>query len=215
MGNMSTFKQKIYNLKWRLTRATPAEVVRANTREAFNWFFAQDDYIDRHYLDATRLALYGEIADYCTKLSGIVKVLDVGCGTGHMLKALVNRLPDIEIYGIDFAESAIRKAKQLLPTGQFTVQDIYISHGLPGKFDLVLCIETLEHLREPEKVVAKLCQAGRHVVITVPNGTIDTSTSHIHRWSYSELERFLRPHGLRLIKGLQSDKYFLAHLEEV
>jgi ubiquinone/menaquinone biosynthesis C-methylase UbiE len=165
---------------------SPADVVKANTKEAFEFFYEHDDFIDQHYLSPSRLALYELVADYCQNLlmtanvEGIVRIADVGCGTGHMLEALRRRLVSqckVELYGLDFSNAGLSRAEELIPDAIFVAQDIYENQLPSDFFDLVLCIETLEHLHQPEKCLdqlLRLCKQGCNVVITVPNGEKDS-----------------------------------------
>ncbi len=165
--------------------ASPAEVVKANTREAFDFFFAQDEYIADCYLQPSRLAFYETVADYCAGVlprpddGSVPSVVDIGCGTGHALAALSARLGKggVEFYGLDFAGSALEKARKLLPESRFVNEDLHGSSLPSGRFDLVLCLETLEHLHRPQNAIrelVRLCKVGGSIVITVPNGEKDS-----------------------------------------
>jgi SAM-dependent methyltransferase len=169
-------------------RRSPIDVVKSNTREAFDFFWAQDDFIDQSHLQPGRLDLYQLVAEYCADVwatrdcPALVRVADIGCGTGHMLGALKAKLGakcDVQMFGLDFASTAMDKAKRLLPQAIFVAQDIYANSLPSDSFDLVLCIETLEHLRYPEKAVLELlriCKRGGN------NGTA-ISTSGLCRSS--------------------------------
>jgi 2-polyprenyl-3-methyl-5-hydroxy-6-metoxy-1,4-benzoquinol methylase len=84
---------------------------------------------------------------------------------------------------------------------------------LPEKsFDLVFCIETLEHLINPYMTLYELMRiCSGSVVVTVPNGDSDTSTSHRHRWSIGEFGNILIKYDsnakLRYIMG---NKYIMG-----
>ncbi len=211
-------------VKGRLSQCSPIDVVKANTKEAFEFFYSQDDFIARHYLEPARLALYKFVAGYCadilmtSNVRGTIRVADIGCGTGHMLEALRHRLLsryDIELLGVDFASTAISKAKAMLPMATFMLEDIY-ENTLPSDFfDLVLSIETLEHLHRPEKALLELrriCKSGGKVVITVPNGEKDSWDGHVSFWDMAQFSKLLSPYGLVDIKLIQEDRVILAQL---
>ena len=203
---------------------SPIDAVKANTKEAFEYFFSQDEFIIHHYLEPSRLALYELIADYCVNLPckkdsfTFIRIADIGCGTGHMLEALRRKFEPvwkIELFGLDFASTAIERARTLLPRAQFIIADLYNSSLPLDFFDLVLCIETLEHLRYPEKAVFQLlriCKPGGDLIITVPNGEKDSWDGHINFWNDSQFRDLLFPHGLIEIRLLQDDTVLMARL---
>jgi SAM-dependent methyltransferase len=199
----------------------PCEIVKSNTREAFEFFFSQDSFIKKYYLQKERLAFCEFVGDYCVQLfdklegkNDILRIVDLGCGTGHILKTIDRKLSKtkgfcrrFELFGLDFARSAIDRAKKLLPKATFLVEDIYKNSFPSNYFDLVLCIETLEHLHKPEEAILELlriCNYDGKIIITVPNGEVDHWDGHINFWTLPQLQQFLSPYGLidiRLIPG--------------
>ncbi len=212
----------LIHLATRDSRLSPAQVVKANTQEAFEFFWSQNDFIAEQYLDAGRLAFYEIVAEHCAHmltnsgLGGRVRAADIGCGAGHMLHALTRRLGpeyETELFGLDFATAAIAKAHTLLPTATLVVGDIY-SNILPSDFfDLVLSIEVLEHLRWPEDAIQQLfrvCKPGGNIIITVPNAATDNWDGHVNFWSVEELGDLLRSHGLVDMKLIQGGTKIMA-----
>jgi len=210
----------------RVLAPTPLEVVQANDREAFEYFYAQEDYIARHYLEPARLALYEFVAEYCAgvpeaaETGDVVRIVDMGCGMGHLLEALRRRFAPryrLELLGLDFAATAIDKSRALLPGATFLVEDIY-HNSLPSEsFDLVVSVETLEHLRFPEKALAELrriCKPRGSIVLTVPNGEKDTWKGHVNFWSLSQFREWLSPYGLADIRLIADEMLILARLSK-
>ena len=216
--------RKIFQIMTKSHRHSPAEVVKANTKEAFEFFFSQDDFIAQYYFEPSRLALYEIVAEYYTDMLtssdvvSVVRIADIGCGTGHMLEALSRKLAskyDIELYGLDFASTAIAKAKALIPTATFAVEDIYENHLPSDFFDLVLSTETLEHLHLPEKAlleILRICKPGGNIIVTVPNGEKDSWDGHVNFWNVAQFSDFLSSYGLIDIKMLQDDTVIMARL---
>lgn len=84
-----------------------------------------------------------------TKLDGVKKILDVGCGAGQVVAHLRNN--GYEAYGIDIADGA-RKYWRLANVEQFCQVAPANTIPFPDKeFDIVCCTEVLEHV--PEEVV--------------------------------------------------------------
>ena len=110
------------------------------------------------------------LADSVVKLRP-KRILDIGCGSGFLAGLIMKELPGIEIHGIDFSITALKRCKN---TSQVYCVDIERSH-IPFKdqaFDLIICSEVLEHLFGPEHVVAeiyRLLTIDGIGIITVPN----------------------------------------------
>lgn len=198
----------------------PEEVVKANTQEAFDVFYSAHEYIATRYLNPGRLELYSLISDHCATAAPVPQpccVVDVGCGMGHALLALRYRLPTHEMVltGLDFSSVAVRYARALLPEANFIVGDLYESQLLTGAYDLVLCIETLEHVHDPQAALRELlrvCRVGGRLVLTVPNGEKDSWDGHRSFWTPAEFTEFLRPHGLTHLSQLQDGTALLAEV---
>ncbi len=205
---------------------SPVDVVKANTQEAFDYFYAQDDFIAEHYLEPERIALYEIVANRCAKLleslgdTRPVRVCDIGCGTGEMLEILRSAVPSdykVELFGLDFANSAIAKAQKLLPAATFKVGDIYINDLPAAYFDLVLCLETLEHLQTPERALdtlLRICKPGGHLIITVPNGEKDSWEGHVNFWNFSQFAAFLGSADRSKIELVQDETTILSILRK-
>lgn len=82
-------------------------------------------------------------------------VLDAGCALGMMVEALRNR--DVEAWGIDVSEFAIQHAH---PDVQPYCRVGSVTEPFSKKYELIVCIEVLEHLppRDGEKAVTNICE---------------------------------------------------------
>ncbi|NND70378.1 MAG: class I SAM-dependent methyltransferase [Rhodothermales bacterium] len=98
------------------------------------------------------------------------RILDAGCGEGHLSQAFKSSMPHAAIEGIDHSHEAIEYArKQFGDVASFDQGDI---HALPfetNSFDLVVCSQVLEHLDNPEQAITELKRVSRsYVLISVP-----------------------------------------------
>jgi len=190
------------------TPPTAIQIVKANTQEAFDYFFQQEGYIQHQYLNDVRMAFFDEVGQQIQTAiqqrypAGThLRIADIGCGTGHLLKILHDGLAadyTLEIVGTDFAESALKIARDLLPQAKFLQDDIYASQLEAGSFDIVLCTEVLEHLENAETALIKLielCQPRGALFLTVPNGEFDDWDGHVNFWTLAEFKAFVGSHA--------------------
>lgn len=98
------------------------------------------------------------------------RLLDVGCGNGALLDLVRVRFDTV--HGCDLSERALRKARQ--GWGQFVCADL--NEGwLPyqdGLFDCVTCLEVIEHVVDPLRLLKELHRVLRpqgQLVLTTPN----------------------------------------------
>ena len=221
---LSRFRQAIRRRHWwkRWVERQPAEVVKSNSKKAFDYFFDQDEFIETDYLCQARLNLLAYVAEYCssvaTRIDGEanpLRVIDVGCGTGHLLLELGNRLhTPLRLYGLDFSDSAVRRSRRLVPSAEFVVTSVYEIPYPDDNFDIVTCTETLEHLQRPEEALEEMFRVlkpGGQLVVTVPDGTKDDSDGHANFWSAAGLRRLLLPYGVQRVVPVQPDGDLLAH----
>lgn len=102
------------------------------------------------------------------------RALDVGCAYGYVLDVLSGF--GYKVYGLDISDYAIKKAKERLPDGTFAAHDIQKSMPFKDKFDFITCIETLEHLKNPEAAI-KNCYNALN-----PHGIFLASTPNRKYW---------------------------------
>ena len=114
-----------------------------------------------------------------TRLSHILRLikaimfqscLDVGCAEGFYLRLISGLIDSDELstIGLDVAKNYLLKAKKEVDEGSWVLGD---SHRLPfrnNSFDLILCLEVLEHLANPEMAFTELARvSGKYILISV------------------------------------------------
>jgi SAM-dependent methyltransferase len=96
-------------------------------------------------------------------------LLDVGCGEGYTLRALVERGIHCPMRGVDLSAPAIDAARLRVPEARFEVADALDLSRAGHTCDLVLMTEVLEHIPSPARILPLLESiARRYVIVSVP-----------------------------------------------
>ena len=155
--------------------ADPQELEKFS-KLAHRWWDPQGEFRPLHEINPLRL----EWIDRAAGLAG-KKVLDVGCGGGILTEAMARR--GAEVTGIDLGEKGLRVAElHLLESklnvnyGKVSAEEYATEHS--GEFDVVTCMELLEHVPEPAGMVAACAQLAR------PGGLVFFSTINRNPKSY-------------------------------
>lgn len=102
------------------------------------------------------------------------KVLDAGCGRGFYLQALSHFSFVKEIHGVDIVDDYLEKARSISRDKRVTVKKTSL-YSLPypdNYFDLIICSEVLEHLKDDRKALYEMnrvLRRGGTLIVTVPN----------------------------------------------
>ncbi len=126
------------------------------------------------------------------------RLLDVGCGDGKMLLELATLFPEKTHVGVDMSLRAILFARAM-STGNTNVFECDSVENIPGRFDIVTLIETLEHIPDEElsQFVAHIADRvvpGGKLLITVPTTNFPTHKKHYRHYTKELLASQLSPH---------------------
>jgi ubiquinone/menaquinone biosynthesis C-methylase UbiE len=131
------------------------------------------------------------------KVTGAERILDAGCGEGFVIGHLLQENDQLIITGIDYSLEAIEVARQMVPLALpalskahpesfdfaqhkpsrkvkgkllFNVGDLREMPYSDDSFDLVICLEVLEHLPDPHKGLRELRRVtSAHCLVSVPH----------------------------------------------
>ncbi|MGY4876714.1 bifunctional 2-polyprenyl-6-hydroxyphenol methylase/3-demethylubiquinol 3-O-methyltransferase UbiG [Vreelandella aquamarina] len=139
---------------------------------ASRWWDKSGEFKPLHEINPLRL-------DFIDARAGLAgkRVLDVGCGGGILSESMAHR--GANVTGLDMGEAPLNVARLHAEESgldisyqQCAVEDFAQQH--PGEFDVVTCMEMLEHVPDPASVVAacsKLVRPGGHVFFSTLNRT--------------------------------------------
>ena len=149
--------------------ADPAELQKFSDL-AHRWWDPESEFKPLHQIHPLRL----DWIDNTVSLSG-KKVVDIGCGGGILAESMAAR--GAEVTGVDLSEKALGVARlHLYESGQ-TVSYRHISaediaQESPASFDVVTCMEMLEHVPDPASTIracATLVKPGGKVFFSTLN----------------------------------------------
>ena len=133
------------------------------------------------------------------------RIADVGCGDGYFTSVLLQNFWDV--VGVDYSYLPLSFAKLKL-NGRMLVQgDAKNLPFKPESFDLVCCVETLEHnnLKNIPEIIKQIHQSlkeGGRLILTVPSVNIPLSKQHYSHFSKKSLESQLRVFSNVDIEGI-------------
>jgi|TARA_Y100000310_G_scaffold263779_1_gene274207 2-polyprenyl-6-hydroxyphenyl methylase/3-demethylubiquinone-9 3-methyltransferase len=146
-----------------------AEISKFDQRAA-NWWNRQGDFKALHDINPLRL---GYIEARATLADAMV--LDVGCGGGILSEGIAKR--GATVTGIDLAEAPLEVARS--HSGQSGLEIDYLrlsaeefAEEKAGSFDVITCMELLEHVPEPQVTIGaccKLLKQGGHLFLSSVN----------------------------------------------
>lgn len=112
---------------------------------------------------------HAKIEDIITDLQPRT-LLDAGSGEGFVDEILLTAMPNLQITGFDVLEDSVKLAQLRNPRGSFSIGDIYNIDQPDSSFDVVIALEVMEHLHEPDKALAEMARvASDYVVLSVPH----------------------------------------------
>src|SRR5690606_11986128 len=137
---------------------------------AANWWDPEAEFAPLHRINPLRLAWIERVSPLAGQ-----RVLDVGCGGGILAEAMA--LGGAKVTGIDLAQASLQVAElHKLESGAtvdyrcIAVEEL--AREAPASYDVVTCMEMLEHVPDPASVIAAcamLARPGGHVFLSTIN----------------------------------------------
>ena len=187
-----------------MTNADPEELAKFSDL-AHKWWDPDSEFRPLHQINPLRL---GWIEQCAGPLAGR-RVLDVGCGAGILSEAMAQR--GAQVLGIDLAAKPLKVAQlHALEAGaqQVSYREVaaeVLAREMPQGFDVVTCMEMLEHVPDPAATIAvfaKLVRPGGDLFVSTINRNLKSFAMAIVGAEYlaklvprgtHEYERLLKP----------------------
>jgi 2-polyprenyl-3-methyl-5-hydroxy-6-metoxy-1,4-benzoquinol methylase len=144
------------------------------------------------------------------------RILDAGCGEGFGALNILSEHPQANIYGADLSAQAVKQAKQIVPQMPTAVADVTKLPFPENQFDMVVSLEVLEHLPQPELAVEMYKRlTRRYLLLSVPNEPVFRTLrmlegsdilrwgdhpEHIMHWNFISFANFLKRQGLKVLE---------------
>ena len=114
------------------------------------------------------------LPDLAQELKAETRLLELGCGQGHILRYLAGRnlIREENIYGMDQSKTAVEFVRQCLPKASIITGDIYKLEYLADFFNVTLLMETIEHLEDPTpalREIFRVTEPGGILYVSFPN----------------------------------------------
>ncbi|STQ89333.1 bifunctional 2-polyprenyl-6-hydroxyphenol methylase/3-demethylubiquinol 3-O-methyltransferase UbiG [Iodobacter fluviatilis] len=153
----------------------PSEIAKFSAL-AHKWWDTESEFKPLHEINPLRIDFMQKHVDLAGK-----KVLDVGCGGGILAEGLARQ--GAQVTGIDLAEKSLKVAKLHLFESKLEVDYRCVpveqlATEAPESYDIVTCMEMLEHVPSPASVVAACAR------LVKPGGWVFFSTLNRNAKSY-------------------------------
>jgi len=134
-------------------------------------------------------------------------VLEVGCGPGFYTRYLKEFLKGKSFEASEFKEDLVKEAQERNPNVEIRQESIYQLKREDNSFDLIIALEVLEHLENPEVALKELYRVtSKYCLLSIPNEPIwrilnlfrlkylkdfGNTPGHLQHWSIRTFRKFV------------------------
>ena len=144
------------------------------------------------------------------------KVIELGCGPGHLTKKISDR--NLDVVGVDISSEKIRQARESYPQIRFIDSDICDLTMPLGSFNTVILAEVLEHVSEETGAeilnkARQLMKPGGRIIVSVPNESHIPHPNHVREFGRRDLKRMLSQFGKPKLVTDQPYKWLMMYVD--
>lgn len=169
-------------------------------KKAFNYLASAED---KHWWFRSRNQLI--IRTLSTRVQYLRNFLEVGCGTGYVIRGIAKAFPSLRLEASEYFEEGLHFARQRVPECQFRRLDATVMTDSDA-YDCIGIFDVIEHIDADELVLANFYRAlrsGGLLLLTVPQhpwlwSPADDYAHHVRRYKRSELLLKVRNAGFRV-----------------
>ena len=180
-------------------------------RSSSNQFVRQRKFHDRNFIALYSNGRYFETVSHLLRKIHFDSVLDAGCGEGASIRYIWERFhPQNSIIGFDLDPRRANLAMRESDKPIFFVSNVQNIPFPKNSFDLVICLETLEHVGEPDLALAEITRVSKkYALFSVPNepwwrlgnilrgkywNRLGNTPGHINHWTVMQFRTLLERH---------------------
>ena len=143
-----------------------------------------------------------------SSVDDVRSAFEVGCGEGVSTEKIKRMLPPgTTLHASDINRQRLAAARERNPEIPIAEESIYQLGRPDDAYDLVFCLEVLEHLEDPDKALAEICRVSkRWVICSVPRepvwralnlmrlryvGGLGNTPGHLNHWSKGAFTEFV------------------------
>lgn len=135
----------------------------------------------------------GRVKAILGELKNARRVLDAGCGKGRYANLIKQLYPHIEMHAVDVSDEMLRHVSQNIDTKKASIQSLPYPNGV---FDCVYCVETLEHVPNPEAAINEM------VRVLAPGGRLVIIDKNLEKQGALKIETWERWFGINALSAL-------------
>jgi SAM-dependent methyltransferase len=180
-----------------------------NDKTVYQEKYTQANFITRRLIDG----FFNATGELIAALPDVRTAVEFGCGEGVSTRRISKLLPPGAVLeASDFDERRVQAAQALNPGIRCATESLYELHRPDDAFDLVIVLEVLEHLDDPDRALREICRVARKwVILSVPREplwrlmnlarlkyakSLGNTPGHVQHWSWRSFRRFAGRYGV-------------------
>ena len=134
-------------------------------------------------------------------------IADAGCGSGQLIKKIIANTENKQLTGYDVSQKIIEINRKKFPGVTFFCLNLNENNSSENTFDMIICCEVIEHLRNWQKAIktlSGLVKNNGHIIITTQSGKIynnHKALAHLKHFRKEEIENELKLNNISIAES--------------